>query len=206
MGSSGRGSSSLQPFVARAWIMLVRREKEPLDLDARKKIFEHVREYPGLHLSEIARGVDMDTNHTKYHLEVLERHDLISSRKEEGYWRFYPREDSELGPREVLDPEEKEWLSLLRRRVPLQATLVLLDRDQAASGEIADALEVAPSTFHYHANKMEEVDLVESKKQGRKRIYALSDPERVAELVVRYEPPDELVKGFLEAWEEIEFP
>lgn len=203
---SRRAGTTLGALIVPAPVLLVRHTKDPLDLETRKRVYEQVAEYPGLHLSEIARRVDMDTNHTKYHLRVLERHDLISSRKEGGYWRFYPREESDLGPREVLEPEEKRWLSLLRRRVPLQATLVLLDRGEASAGELADEIDIAASTLHYHASKMEDAELVASRKDGRHRVYSLTDPERIAQLVVRYEPPDELVKGFLEAWEELEFP
>jgi DNA-binding transcriptional ArsR family regulator len=146
----------------------------------------------------------METNHAKYHLEVLERHGLVTSDKEEGYWRFFPREDSDLGPKEVLSPEEKEIVSLLRKEVPLHATLVLLDEGEALAGELADAVDVAASTMSYHASQMQEAGLVEAEKDGRSRIYRLVDPERVAELLIRFEPPDELVKGFLDAWDQLE--
>lgn len=203
----GQGTlDGVDPVWLQAAVFLARRSKQPLELAARKQLYECVNEYPGLHLSEIGRRVEMDTNHAKYHLEVLERHDLISSKKEEGYWRFYPKKEGQLGPQEILQPEEKQWLSLLRRRVPLQATLVLLDEGEASLGDIADALGIAASTMHYHAGKMEDAGLVTSRKDGRKRIYELADPQRAAELVVTYEPPDELVGGFLEAFEELDFP
>ena len=35
----------------------------------------------------------METNHAKYHLRYLEKHGLLSSRREEGYWRFFGRVD-----------------------------------------------------------------------------------------------------------------
>jgi predicted transcriptional regulator len=194
------------PAWATGIVFLARREKEPLDLETRREIYECVEAYPGLHLSEIARRVDMETNHAKYHLEVLERHELVASEKEEGYWRFFPREESELGPKEVLSPEEKEIVSLLRKEVPLHTTLVLLDEGQAQAGELAEAVGVAASTMSYHTSQMQEVGLVEADKQGRSRIYRVRDPERVAELLIRFEPPDELVQGFLDAWDELEFP
>jgi predicted transcriptional regulator len=185
-------------------VFLARRDKQPLDLETRREVYECVEEYPGLHLSEIARRTDMETNHAKYHLEVLERHGLISSEQEEGYWRFFPKQESELGPREVLGPDEKEILSLLRKEVPLHATLVLLDEGEAKAGELADAVDVAASTMSYHASNMEETGLVEVEAEGRSRVYRLTDPERVAELLIRFEPPDELVEGFLDAWDQLE--
>lgn len=186
-----------------AIVFLAARE-EPLDLETRREIYECVADYPGLHLSEIARRVDLEANHTKYHLEVLERHGLVASETEEGYWRFFPREESDLGPRDVLTPEEKEILAVLRKEVPLHATLVLLDEGEAKAGELADAVDVAASTMSYHASDMEEAGLVEVDKQGRSRLYRLTDPELVADLLIRFQPPDELVAGFLEAWDQLE--
>lgn len=187
-------------------ILLARGGGDPLEHEERERIYEQVREYPGLHLSEIARSVDLGTNHAKYHLRVLEDHDMVSSHRENGYVRFYPREDSRLGRKEVLERDEKEWLSLLRREIPLQMTVILLDRGEATAGEIGEAIDVALSTVHYHATNMEEAGLVTSYKDGRSRVYELADPERVAKLLEAHEPPDALVQGFLGAWEELDFP
>lgn len=193
-------------LVAGSGLFLVKGEGDPLDLEARRRIYQHLQAYPGLHLSEIARGVEMETNHAKYHLRVLAEHGLVSRKEEDGYVRFYPREDKGVAKGEILQPIEKEWLSLLRRRIPMQMTLVLLDEGSCNAGQMRKALDIAGSTLHYHASKMEDAGLLESHKEGRQRIYELHDPERVEELVRKHEPPDELVKGFLEGWSGLEFP
>lgn len=162
--------------------------------------------YPGLHLSEIARHAEVGTNHAKYHLRVLEDEGLVSSRRNDGYWRFYPLEEGNVGRKEVLAPEEKEWMSLLHRDIPLRATLLLLRDEEVTAGDIQEALDIAASTVHYHASKMVEAGLVESYKDGRARVYKLTDSDRVRQLVSEYQPSDPLVDGFLAGWEEIEFP
>lgn len=187
-------------------LFLARYESNPLENDVRRRIYDHVQEYPGLHLSEIARNSEIDTNHAKYHLRVLEDNDFVSSKRQDGYWRFYPRANGSVGRRDILQPEEKEWLSLLRREIPLHITLLLLDRGEANGSEIQDALDIAASTVHYHASKMEDATLLESRKDGRKRVYGIHDPEKVEDLVREHKPPDVLVEGFLEGWEELEFP
>lgn len=205
--SRGRPARPMR-LLARGVVLLARSTgaEDPLDHEERRRIYEQVHEYPGLHLSELARSVELGTNHAKYHLRVLEDHEMVSSHRENGYVRFYPREESRLGKKEVLERGEKEWLSLLRREVPLQMTVVLLEEDEAPAGEISDALDVALSTVHYHATNMEEAGLISSYKDGRSRIYELSDPGRVAELLQKHEPPDALVQGFLGAWERLDFP
>lgn len=184
-------------------VFLVRRGTL-LDLDVRKRLFQVVQDYPGLHLREIARMTELDPNHAKYHLQYLEKHGMLSSRKEEGYWRFFPRAEGSVGLRETLVPHEKRILSLLRRPVPLRATLVLLERGEASHSEVEESVGVSRSTLHYHLRKLEEAEVVLSEKAGRERLYRLRDPEALLAMLLQFRPPDALVRGFLEAWEELE--
>lgn len=195
-------ASGLSATLACSFVFLARRTKDHLELDARRRLFEHVKSFPGLHLSEIARAADMETNHTKYHLEYLEKHGFLSSRKEDGYWRFYPKTESEVGMRDVLGAQDKTALGFLRRPVPLHVTLILLSRGEATHGEIADVVDVSPATAHYHLKKMTKAQILGREKRGRTVHYWLQDPERVERLLLEYRPPDTLVEGFLEAWED----
>jgi len=43
-------------------------EGEALELETRKKIYETVKRFPGLHLREIARQLDMSVPLVDYHL------------------------------------------------------------------------------------------------------------------------------------------
>ncbi|MDX1610747.1 MAG: helix-turn-helix domain-containing protein [Candidatus Thermoplasmatota archaeon] len=191
-------------LALRAFLFLARYEKDHLELETRRRIYEFLQDYPGMHLSEIARSVELGTNHAKYHLEYLEKHGLVSSKKEDGYWRFYPKIETEIGHRDVLDQRDKAFMSLLRKEIPLHVTVLLLDLEEATQSTLGEDIDVAASTLHYHLSKMEDTGLVESRKEGRQRFYWLSEPERVAALLMRYEPPDSLVKGFLDAWESLE--
>ena len=194
---------TLGALLGQTFVLLAKRD-DLLELDTRRRIFEVVERFPGLHLSEIARRTELETNHAKYHLEYLEKHGLVSSRKEGGYWVFFPRTEGELGNREVLDRADKGRLALLRRPVPLHVAVLLLNESEASHGWLLQRVSVASATLHYHLKRMEGAELVASRKQGRERIYQLVDPDRVAALLVRFRPPDELVSGFLAAWEQLE--
>lgn len=200
------GRTRSTPLLAQGFVLLASRNEDPLEHEVRRRLFQEIREYPGLHLSEIARNADVGTNHAKYHLRVLEDGDFVSSQRENGYLRYYPKEESSLGRKEVVDRRKKEWLPLLRRENPLHITMLLFERGQANGSEIGEALDVAPSTVHHHTSKMEEAGLLTSHRDGRSRVYELADPDRVAELLEEHEPPDALVQGFLEGWEELDFP
>lgn len=161
---------------------------DPLDHDVRERIYQTTLQYPGLHLSGIARHANIGTNHAKHHLQVLQDEGYVSSRRGDSYWRFYPREETTLGKREILDAQDKTWLSLLRRPIPLKTTLYLLNHDEATATDLQNALDVAGSTVHYHTSKMEDADLLQSEKHGRARIYTLTDHERTQQLLARYQP------------------
>jgi predicted transcriptional regulator len=184
-------------------VFLAKRD-DLLALDTRRSVHEWVSKYPGLHLREIARGTDLDPNHVKYHLSVLEKHGLVSSRKEDGYWRFWPKVEGSLGHQDALPPDEKKVLALLRREIPLHVTLRLLEDGEANQRRLVDHLGVSQSTLSYHLKRMEKDGLVVVEKEGRERIYRLVDHERIHALLLRYRPPDALVQGFLDAWEQLE--
>lgn len=184
--------------------MFLATRNDLLELETRRRVFEAVAKFPGLHLRELARQLDLDPNHAKYHLTYLEKHGLVSSRKDEGYWRFFPREAGSVGLRDVVSVDKKRVLSFLRRPVPLHAVLILLDRGRATQGELADAVGVAQATLHYHLGKMEASNLIASRREGRERVYELANAQEILDLLVRYRPPDALVQGFLDAWEQLE--
>lgn len=176
-----------------------------LDLEARRRLHEYVSKYPGLHLREIARATGLEMNHAKYHLLYMQKHGLISSRREEGYWRFFPLEEGRVGWRDQVPAQSKAILGLLRRPIPLHVTLLLLDGGELNQSQLLERVTVAPSTLHYHLAHMERVGLMVSERRGRERICRLSDPKRVLDLLIRYRPPPALVADFLEAWENLDF-
>lgn len=170
-------------------------------MEARRKVYQRVEEFPGLHLREVARQCEMDPNHAKYHLAALEKHGLVSSKEQGGFQVFFPRAEGPVGPKDVVDRADKDALVLLRQPVPLHAVLVLLDREACTHSELESLLPVKRTTLHYHMGKLERAGLVESWREGKERRYRLREGDRVLGLLVRYRPPDKLVAGFLEAWE-----
>jgi predicted transcriptional regulator len=202
-GSRRPGSPRGSAWLAHGLFVLLGRRADLLLLEARRRIHEHLSKYPGLHLRAIARALDMDPNHVKYHLQYMEKHEIVSSRKEDGYWRFWPRDEGAVGMRERLSSADKKILSVLRRPIPLHVTLILLDRDEATATQITEQVSVSRSTLHYHLGKLEKAGIVESHKEGRDRYYWLSDADHIATILIEHRPPPSLVAGFLEAWEQL---
>lgn len=174
-------------------------------METRRRVYRCVEDFPGLHLSEVARQCGMDTNHAKYHLGYLGKHGLVSSRDEGARQAFFPRREGPVGPQETVAAADKAVLALLRQPVPLHAVLVLLERGpEVPHAELDAVLAVSRTTIHYHMAKLEKAGVVVSRRRGRERLYRLADGDRVLALLLRYRPPDSLVAGFLEAWEALD--
>jgi len=166
-----------------------------LKVGKRKDIYRLIERFPGLHMREIKRKTDMSINLVRYHLQQLKKYRIIVEVEEDEYKRYYPRE----GEMKV-DAKDKKYLALLREKIPLFVVVFLLDQGEPSThGEIKSELDIAPSTLSYHLNKMQEKGLIE--KKGRK--YWLKEPDRIANLLVKYEPPNDIIDEFIDLWESL---
>ena len=108
---------------------------EILSLETRKKLYNTVNNFPGLHFREIQRRTGLATGELKYHLNFLEGNKIISSRKEGEMLRFYP-----LG----LADSEKKLLGLLRQQHLREILLFLLTNPKASHRDLVKQLKHAP--------------------------------------------------------------
>lgn len=159
----------------------------------RRRILQTIDRFPGLHLREIQRRVESSVHLVEYHLNVLERLELVTSREEKGHRRFFPAR----GKRDDLTETERGWLALLRQRVPLGVALHLLDRGESTHGEIADLVPVTKSTLTYHLKNMEKAGLVTRDPSKHIR---LADPPRVLGILRAYRPTPDLLASWAEMW------
>lgn len=183
---------------------LVVRDASPLDLEARRRIYDQVRRYPGLHLSEIARALSIDKTHARYHLDRLHEHDLVSVIREGQYVRYFPRQETPLGARDDVPRDEKRVLALLRQAPALRIVLLLLEHRELTFTAASEHLHLPRATLHYQVARLEKAELVESVREGRERTIRLRDEAHIRDLLRRHRPPDALVQGFLDAWEGLE--
>ena len=153
-------------------------------------------------MRKIARDLKMNPAAVEYHLRLLVRDDLIAGREEGRYKRYYA--EGKVGS------EDKKILSVLRQDVPRKAVLHLLKKGEATAGELAEVCGVSPGTLSFHLKKLSRAGAVSIEKKGRQRIVRLTDPRRVARLLIMYRESftDSLVDSFVETWEELglQFP
>lgn len=175
-----------------------------LQLETRRRCYRLVVDFPGLHLNEISRELGLTPNLASYHLRALERNGFVSTRRESGFVRYFPRRDGRFGREEVVDPRKKAQLALLRRPTPLRIAVALLNEQELSVAQLSRQTGLGPPTLAYHLERLEAAELVRSERDGRERRCRLRDPKNVEGLLLRYRPPDAIVEGFLQAWNALE--
>lgn len=176
-------------------------EDEVLELDTRRKIYEEVRKFPGLHLRELARQMNMSVTLVDYHLGYLEKNGLVSGIMDAQFKRFYPRDPAGTGIRtDFLSIEDKRVLPLLRQRIPLQIVLLLLKEGKVRHRDMIPQMGVSPSTLSHHLAKLLRRGVVQKVEDG----YTLTDAAATLRLLLKVEPaPGTLSDSFARLWDEM---
>ncbi|MCM2325678.1 MAG: winged helix-turn-helix transcriptional regulator [Candidatus Woesearchaeota archaeon] len=175
--------------------MTPQREKEILEIDVRRNIYEIVKKFAGCHFREIERKSGFSTGSVKYHLDYLIRNGLITQEKDNGNVRYYPIE---------FMPENKRLLGLLRQESIRKILLFLLTHGDANHEQIASFTGLSPSTVSWHLKKLEQNGIVRPKRSGRKSTYLiLIDKKDIISLLITYKESflDSLVDNVIEMWD-----
>lgn len=170
-------------------------EQKVLELEARRKIYDAVKEFAGSHFREIERKSSLSTGFIKYHLSYLTKHGLIKEERDGNNLRYYPRE---------LGSENKKLLGLLRQKSIRSILLFILTHKNCNHGQIVESVGLSPSTVSWHLKKLEESSIIGFVKQGRKTAYTiLIDEEKIISLLITYKESflDSVVDRVVDMWE-----
>lgn len=164
-----------------------------LDLEARKRIFEHIKESPGAHLREIKRALDLPMGVLEHHLRFLEKKEIIVGKKDRYYKRFYLIRTSS---------KHKAILSVLRQKKPRDIVIFLIDNPGSRHKDIVKRFGLGASTLSFYMKDLLKKGIVERKKVGRTSEFLVTDVDEVVKMLITYRPSflDKLVDHFLEGW------
>ena len=157
-----------------------------LNHDTRQEMFEYIWEAGAVHLRQLASTLDLSTTNATWHLDKLVDADLIGEVKVNGYRMYYPR-----GAGRLLREQ-----CLVAGQIQSENARAILDYVSENPGshqrEIARALDVNHGTARWHLSRLEEAELLESRKEGRVTAYRLTSR---AERVLTDLPPRALQEG-----------
>lgn len=170
------------------------KEKEVLLLDIRKRIYLSIEKFPGLHFRELQRKNRIGVGNLDYHLNYLEKTNLIKSEKSKGNKRFYIR---------GLDDCERNLLGILRQKNFRKIILYLLNQKNITHKEITDYLEISPSSATWYISKLVERNVLVMFEEKNRKYYQLKNQEELIKVLIAYKASfvDRLVDNFVEAFE-----
>jgi predicted transcriptional regulator len=152
--------------------------QDPLDLENRKRIYECIRQSPGLHFREIQRRTGLPIGVLEYHLNYLVQRELLSLEKQENFSRYYPGGQ--------VSSDKQRILSALRQEIPRGIILFLLRNPGATHGELLSNFTISGGTLSYHVKKLTTKGVVKVVKKGRESRMTVIDPDKVADLLIVY--------------------
>lgn len=141
-------------FMLRGGVKYVTPENV-LDTEIRKHLYEYIDEYPGSHLREIARELELKPSNAAWHLRKLEQTNLVRSRTIGGKRVYYLVEGGmELRKRAIAE-------SILRNKNAREIMQYLQRHPGKHLLEIAHALELNHHVVKWHIKKMRMAELIE---------------------------------------------
>lgn len=160
--------------------------------DVAERLIRLVHDFPGLHLREIARQLDLSEALTGYHADQLVAQGRLRSDSEAGYRRFYP-----VGPGERPSAADRHLLALLRQPQLLRILLLLMARGRMTHPALVDALAMSKSSVSYQLNKLVAGGLVHhAEPEG----FAIADKARLEQALLRWKPTQDFADRFANLW------
>ena len=174
-----------------------------LEIETRRRIFEAVCKFPGIHMRELSREVGMQKNLVDYHLEYLEKNDVVRAESDGQFKRYFPLQASEHAGA-LVSASDKATVMMMRQPVPFRVVVLLARRGCMAHKDLAKELRKSPSTLSHHLEKLQRAGVVSPNPDGRG--YVLADEKRIARILLSFNPmPSLLANGFLDIWEDLRF-
>lgn len=126
-----------------------------LNTEVRKSLYQYIDDYPGSHLREIARELDLKPSNAAWHLRKLEQTNLVRSRTIGGKKVFYLVEGGVDARREAIAE------SILKNKNARDIMKFLHNNPGKHLLEIANALDLNHHTVKWHIKKMYMAELID---------------------------------------------
>ncbi len=168
---------------------------DPLQLEVRKNIYDTICKYPGIHMRELQRQLQLATGSMDYHLHFLHKNGLIRLEKTGRFTRYY-------NAMEAFSEAEKHVLSILRQEKLRHIVLFLLQKKHANATNISEATGLQPSNLSGHLKTLENNGIIQYSKKGRFRFYEVKDKDMIIKCLVVHKKSflDQMVDNFIDAW------
>lgn len=124
-----------------------------LKLKIRSIIYRFILKNPGLHFRELVRRLNIPRSTLSYHLNYLEKQELLIIKKDDRYTRYFISKD--IGDR------EKKILNIIRIETARNVLLYIWGMVSASQIEIAKELDKHPTTINFHLKRLMKQGIIE---------------------------------------------
>jgi predicted transcriptional regulator len=167
---------------------------EMLNLSRRKMIFNQISKYPGTYIREMEKALSLSLGDLQYHLQQLEKADLISSHDDGRRKRYFVKNEVNYFDREIL--------SFIKMRTPRRIIIFLMIHPESSFKEILAEFHFTKGALSFHLKKLIKADIVINLKREKEIIYRIKDENRISQILISYKSGilDEALNGFIDLW------
>ena len=134
---------------------------EVLENRNRSKIIELILIEPGIHFNELLRKTGLAAGNLVWHLDILQTYKIIGKKRVGNFIAYFPYYQK--------NPISNVDLKLQKSKLTLEI-LEMIEQDPGIwNNLITKKLKVDHKTIQYHIRKLEELGLINFKKEGRKK-------------------------------------
>jgi predicted transcriptional regulator len=171
-------------------------KEKVLEHEKRREIYEFLKENPGLHMREIQRRLDIPFSTLEYHLDYLEKHEIVDEEEDRRYCRYFA---------EDLDVFEKKVVSALRQARLREIILVILSESLYCFKDLVEHLSMAHSSLSTYLSHLVKEGILIRKRIGNEVCYRIVNEERVVRALFCYRSSfmDKLIDKALDSFLDI---
>lgn len=170
------------------------KEREILNLESRRKVYEVVKKYSGCSFHDLERKSSVAAGTLQYHLHYLAKYGLITIEKDGNKMRYFAKDMPE---------KERKLLAVLRQKNNRLILVHLINQKSCAQKELAKMLAVSPSTISWYMARLVKERIVKSvKKQGEVHYSLAGEEAEIMALLITYKESffDKVVDQTIEMW------
>ncbi len=170
---------------------------EALNLENRRKIYRYVSKHPGAYLREMERELGLQTGVLSYHLDYMERRQILRAENDGYRKRYFPADRFHL--------RDRRTISVLMAPAPRKILIHILVNGPSSFNQLLKEMSCAKSTLSYHLGRMVRREILAVEKREKESWYMIKDPDATADLLIALRESLECdsVERFVQIWEEL---
>jgi DNA-binding transcriptional ArsR family regulator len=140
---------------------------DPLEHETRATLYDRIQSDAGVTLAELTSDNDVSESTVRYHTRILEEESLVDKVDLWGNVRLFPA---------GYEPKERALTVALDDAALRSVLSAVRTTEPATVTTIADAIDRSPGTVSHHLSRLDEADLVDRERNG-KRVVTRLEPE-----------------------------